>query len=143
LLKEDDRRERVSRGRQACGFAKANYNAVIAGLMTLLAEGGKPEALPTLESGLQRGNDRVAKLCRIAGWGPRLYSGTISAAAIEGIIKALLEPASEALRAIFDQSHSAARLEIRKQLEAAKWRDFDEIRMHMEPEPPDTDVNRE
>ena len=46
-LKGRGNSEQVSRGRLMYGAAKADLDAVIAGLMTALAEGGNPESLPS------------------------------------------------------------------------------------------------
>src|SRR5215470_12902605 len=56
--------EQVSRGRLMYGAAKADFDAVIAGLMTALAEGGNPESLPSLEAELERGAAALAAFCK-------------------------------------------------------------------------------
>ena len=54
-LKGRGNSEQVSRGRLAYGAAKVDLDAVIAGLMTALSEGGNRESLPSLEAELERG----------------------------------------------------------------------------------------
>src|SRR5215472_17407808 len=45
----------IARGRLAYAAVKANFDAVIAGLITALAEGGSPQSLPSPETELQQG----------------------------------------------------------------------------------------
>ena len=63
-LKGRGNSEQVSRGRLAYGAAKADLDAVIAGLMTALSEGGNPESLPSLEAELERGASGLAAFCK-------------------------------------------------------------------------------
>ena len=63
-LKGRGNSEQVSRGRLTYGAAKADLDAVIAGLMTALAEGGNPESLPSLEAELERGAAALAAFCK-------------------------------------------------------------------------------
>ena len=50
LLKGSGDQQQISRGQLAYGEAKANFDAVIAELITAISEGGNPKSLPSLES---------------------------------------------------------------------------------------------
>jgi heme exporter protein D len=138
-VKEHDRRKPILRTRRAYGFARVEYNAVIEGLIAaLFTQGGTPKALPTIESDLKDGNERVVTLCRIADYRYPVpgYAGT-------GWIAVTLE-ALPAVRDIIDAYYKyrervredaarqqiredATRQQMREQLQTAKWRDFDDI----------------
>lgn len=55
LLKKYGGKPQISRGEFAYGGAKADFDGVIAGLITALGEGETPESLPSLESKLENG----------------------------------------------------------------------------------------
>ena len=48
----------------AYGETKANFDAVIAELITALTEGGSPKSLPSLETDLQHGATSLGKFCQ-------------------------------------------------------------------------------
>jgi hypothetical protein len=123
----------VSRGRLVYGAAKADFDAVIAGLVTALAEGSTPESLPTLEAKLERGASGLGAFCKSADELLPATSGQKNVlvemlkAAVEPLVKSL----SEGVAAIYTNYRSdkaATRLTIQNSLEAAKWPDFDEVK---------------
>jgi len=131
-LKGRGNSEQVSRGRLAYGAAKADLDAVIAGLMTALSEGGNPESLPRLEAELEGGASGLAAFCKtvndlpLSTVAPKNWVGDAVKEAIEPFIK----PLSEAVWTIytnFRNDRAATRMSIRTQLEAAKWPEFDTV----------------
>ena len=128
-LKGRGNSEQVSRGRLMYGAAKADLDAVIAGLMTALAEGGNPESLPSLEAELERGASGLAAFCRTVNDLPlsTAESKNWVSDAVKEAIDPLMKPLSEAVWTIytnFRNDKAGTRMSIRTQLEAAKWPDF-------------------
>jgi len=109
------------------GEAKAHFDGLIAGLITALAAGYKPNALPTLESDLKDGGRAVAELCAPV---TLFYQGEVFDRLAE-FAKGITDPISAAVAAIY-RDYRNDKLEIRQaikaQLEAAKWPDFDQIK---------------
>jgi len=118
----------TSRGRLLYDIAKADFDSVIASLITALAEGGTPESLPNLQVKLKRGTSRLARLCDLLG--PVRYAGRSIGDLFRGPISALLKPLTDAVSALYSnyqRDDAPARLAIRSQLEAARWPGFDQV----------------
>ena len=132
MLKGYGNNEQISRGRRTYGAANADFNAVIAGLMTALAEGGNPERLPALQADMQRGASALATFCKTvddllpATTGQKSWLGDTVKEAIEPLTTPLTEAVSTIHRNHRDDK-AATRLTIRTQLEAAKWPEFDQV----------------
>jgi hypothetical protein len=96
--------QQVSRGQPTYGAAKADLDAVIAGLMTTLAEGGNPESRPRLEAEPERGALRLAAFCKSVNDLPlsaaelKNWVGDAVKEVIEPLIKPLLEPSGRSAR---------------------------------------------
>jgi len=125
--------QQISRGQLAYGEAKANFDAVIAGLITTLTEGGAPKSLPSLETDLEHGTTSLGKFCQTvsdllpSASGRKDVVADIAKAAVEPLIKAL----SEGVAAIYNnyrKDQALTRETIKTQLEATKWPDFAEVR---------------
>jgi hypothetical protein len=88
---------------------RRDLDAVIAGLMTALSEGGNPESLLA----------------------PKNWVGdAVKGDAVKEAIEPLIKPLSEAVWTIytnFRNDRAATRMSIRTQLEAAKWPHFDTL----------------
>jgi hypothetical protein len=129
LLKGHGDTEQVSRGRLAYGAAKADFDAVIAGLVTALAEGGSPESLPSLQAKLERGASGLGELCKAvadlvpSALGQKGIFDDVVRAAIEPLIKVLSEGVAT-LYTDHRKDNALTRQTIQTQLEAAKWPDF-------------------
>jgi hypothetical protein len=131
-LKGHGDQEQIARGRLTYSTARADFDGVIAGLITALAEGGTPESFPSLETKLERGASALGEFCRtVADLVPR-ESGRkgildrIVKAAIEPVIKALSEGVAT-LYADHRKDDALTRQTIQTLLEAAKWPDFGEV----------------
>jgi hypothetical protein len=133
LLKGHGNPQQIARGQLAYGTAKGNFDAVIAGLITALGEGGTPESLPSLEAKLKTGASGLADLCHgVADLVPR-DSGQkgivadLAKSAIDPVIKAL----SDGVAALYNNHRTdkaLTRQTIQTQLEAAKWPGFGEVK---------------
>jgi len=130
-LKGRGNSEQVSRGRLAYGAAKADLDAVIAGLMTALSEGGNPESLPSLEAELERGASGLAAFCKtvndlpLSTVAPKNWVGDAVKEAIEPLIKT-------SVRSRLDYLHEFPQRQGRDTHEhsnpaGAKWPDFDTV----------------
>jgi len=125
--------EQVSQGQLAYGEAKANFDAVIAELITALTEGGNPKSLANLETDLAHGAEGLGKFCQTVNDLLPSASGRkgaivdIAKGAVEPLIKAL----SEGVAALYNnhrKDEALTRETIKTQLEATKWPDFAEVR---------------
>lgn len=133
LLKGHGDKAQISHGQLAYSKAKTEIDAVIAGLVTVLAEGGKPESLPSLEARLKLGASGLAEFCTAvrellpSTSGQRNVIVDIAKAAIEPLVNTL----SEAVAALYNnhrKDDALTRLTIQTQLKAAKWPDFAKVK---------------
>jgi hypothetical protein len=129
LLKGHGNQDQISRGRLAYGTAKADFDAVIAGLVTALAEGGTPESLPSLEAELERGASGLGEFCK--GVADLVPSGSGQKGVLAEMVKAMVEPGvkalSEGVATLYTdhrKDNALTRRTIQTQLEGAKWPDF-------------------
>ena len=133
LLKRYGNKAQSSQGELDYASAKAEIDAVIGGLIIVLAEDGKPESLATLQARTRRGSEGLVQFCGTvskllpATAGHRGVIEDIAKSAIEPLIKAL----SEGIAALYNdhrKDDELMRLTIRTQLEAAKWPDFSQVK---------------
>lgn len=128
LLKQFGDAAAVARGRLAYAEAKAEIDAVIAGLLVVLAEGQAPARLPDLEARLTRGVTQREAFCTDVQ--ALLPDRSGEKGLLVDIVKGALEPLIEAVKAIYLDLREADRLTratIQTQLEATRWRAFDAI----------------
>jgi hypothetical protein len=133
VLKAYGDEQQISRGQLAYGEAKANFDAVIAELVTALSEGGKPKSLPSLQTDLEHAGEGLGKFCKMVSdllpstSGHKGILGDIVKGAIQPVIDAL----SAAVAAIYNnhrKDDALTRETIKPQLEAAKWPNFAEVK---------------
>jgi hypothetical protein len=132
-LKGHGNPDQIARGRVMYGTAKAEFDAVIAGLTVVLGEGDKPESLSAINARLEQGASGLKQFC---DWvaplvppdeGRRGVVTDIAKGAIEPVVKAL----SEGVAALYNnhrKDKALTRQTIQTQLEAAKWPDFGEVK---------------
>lgn len=118
--------------RLAYGDAKANVDAIIAGLTVALYEDGKSGSLPSLQEDLQTASNDVQSFCGVAG--KVLPTSSKHKGVVDEIAKASIEPlikaVSDGIAALYNNHRNDKELvkkTIQAQLEAAKWQDFDKI----------------
>jgi hypothetical protein len=134
LLKGYGDQQQSLQGQLAYGEAKANFDAVIAELITALTEGEAPQSLPSLETDLERGAAGLGNFCKMASDLLPSTSATnkgILADIAKGAIQPVIDALSEAVAAIYNnhRKDDALTIEtIKTQLEATKWPNFAEVK---------------
>ncbi|MGA7383942.1 MAG: hypothetical protein WBW81_04375 [Methylocella sp.] len=133
LLKGHGDKQQISRGELAYGEAKANFDAVIAELVTALTEGGKPKSLPGLETDLEHGAAGLGKFCQTVSDLLPSTSGRkdVVADIAKGAIQPVIDALSEGVVTLYNnhRKDDALTIEtIKTQLEAAKWPNFAEVK---------------
>ncbi len=132
LLKSSGDKAAIANGRFTYGAARAQTDGVIAGLTTMLIEGGKPESLPTVQTDLEKAGSALQEICDAAVKAASTPEGTkgvvdeLAKGAIEPVVSAI----SSGVGALWTRHVALGALElqtIKAQLEAAKWPDFGEI----------------
>jgi hypothetical protein len=134
LLKGYGDEQQSSRGQLAYGDAKANFDAVIAELITALTEGGNPKSLPSLETDLEHGASSLREFCKTASDLLPSSSATnkgILDDIVKGAIQPVIDALSEGVAALYNnhrKDDALTRETIKTQLEAAKWPNFAEVK---------------
>jgi hypothetical protein len=133
LLKRYGTDAQITRSRLIYAEAKANSDAVIAGLVTALAQRSNPESLQSLDAKLARGTAGLVDFCNTVA--DLLPSTAGQKSVLVDILKATIEPVlksvSEAVTALYNnhrKDDALTRQTIQTQLEAAKWPDFAEVK---------------
>jgi hypothetical protein len=130
LLKKYGDAAARDRGAIAYADAKAEYDAVVSGLETALAQGQGPASLPDLEARLRRGFDRRTEFCdSVKALLPPAPSGA-SKGPIEEITKGAIGPLVDAVVTLWKEHRAVqqqTRDTIRIQLEDAVWPSFDSV----------------
>jgi hypothetical protein len=119
----------MAAGRLAYAQAKSDSDAVIAGLMIALSEGGKPASLSDLHARVEKSAAGLTDFCKMAG---KLAPSTEGErGGLLEILSAITKPAIDKLTAAIatlyndHQKDTAMRREtIRAQLDAARWPEF-------------------
>jgi hypothetical protein len=128
LLKTFGDEGALSRGDLTYGQAKAEVDAVIAGLIVALAEDAEPTSLPGLETRLERGVEGREKLCEQVK--PLVPDATGEKNVIADLVGGAIVPLIDAVKELYFHAEEAdrlTRLTIQNQLEATKWPAFAEI----------------
>jgi hypothetical protein len=115
----------LSRGELPYAEAKAEVDAVIAGLIVVLAERGTPPNLPDLEARLSRGVQACEAFCRQVMTLVPEDPGTRDL--LVPLLGAVLPPRLEATRALYTSvttQDGLTRQTIQTQLEATTWAPF-------------------
>jgi hypothetical protein len=118
----------LSQGERAYAEAKAEMDAVIAGLIVVLAQGGTPPDLPDLEARLARGFQAREAFCRQAMALVPDDPGTRNV--LVQVLGVALTPLLEAVRALYTGQAEQDRLRrqtIQTQLEGTQWSPFADI----------------
>ena len=115
----------VTKAELGYGEAKAEIDAVIAGLGVALADGRRPASQPDLEASLARAEVTRRELGRTATALAQARPGTKSLVVdlLVAVLPALVEAVASLAEACLGQDR-LRRESIRTQLEAQRWRDF-------------------
>lgn len=121
----------LAQGKWLYGQAKAEFDGVIAGLLVVLSESGKPDRLSDLNAHLHSGFEQRQALCRLAQSleVPALRGGHKSM--VTDILDAVIGPLVEAVKALYHDYREAERLRretIANSLEATRWPAFSDLK---------------
>lgn len=128
LLKTYGDEVALSRGDLTYGEAKAEVDAVIAGLVVALARDEDPASLPDLEARLERGVKSRETLCEQVK--PLVPDASDEKNVIVDLVAGALEPLITAVKEIYldaEEQDRLTRLTIQNQLEATKWPAFADV----------------
>jgi hypothetical protein len=135
LLKRYGDSSQIGTGQLAYGKAKSDSDAVIAGLITALATGEAPGALPGLQANVNSSLTALMKFCNsvdsivtasVPPGEKDLLSALAKIAGIDSLIKAMSDGVA-ALYNNFRGDNALMRKIIQTQLEAARWPDFAKV----------------
>jgi hypothetical protein len=133
LVKKFGNEAQIARGQLSYTNAKADADAVIAGLITALSVGQQPASLSTLQAKLSTGVSGLAEFCgAVANLLPSTAGQKdILTAIAKGAIQPLLKMLSEGVAALYNNyrtDDALTRRTIQTQLEAARWPAFSEVK---------------
>ena len=133
VLKGYGNERQIYQGQLAYGEAKANFDGVIAGLITALTGGGNPKSFPGLETELKHGATSLGKFCQTVSDLLPSTSGRkgVLADMSKGAIQPTIDVLSEAVAALYNNHRNDGALTIetiKTQLEAAKWPNFADVK---------------
>ena len=139
VLKKYGDAAQIDHGRLTYTNAKADADAVIAGLITALSAGQEPASLSSLQATLNSGVSRLAEFCNTVGklvpetagqkggWAGILTAIVQSPGAIEQLLK-MLSAGVSTLYNNYGAGDQLTRASIKTQLEAARWPAFSEVK---------------
>ena len=132
ILKKFGDSGHLARGQLIYSDAKAEADAVIAGLIVALSAKGKPEKLSSLQERVERAVTGLAKLRNMAeSQLPKLEGTKEFSDILKGAIEQLQKPLTDAVVALYNNfraDNELTRKAIQTQLEAARWPDFAEVK---------------
>jgi len=134
LIKKYGNEAQIARGQLTYADAKADFDAVIAGLITALSAGQTPASLPSLQAKLSSGVSGLLEFSQIVSNLLPKTTGTkgvmdelAKLVPIEPLLKMLSEGVS-ALYSNYRNDDALTRRTIQTQLEAARWPAFSEVK---------------
>jgi hypothetical protein len=133
LIKKYGNEGQIVRGQLTYTAAKADSDAVIAGLITTLSAGQAPASLPSLQTKLSSGISGLVEFCGTVSnmlpntAGQKNVLVGIATVAIEPLLRML----SDGVSALYNNHRSddaLTRRTIQTQLEAARWPTFSDVK---------------
>jgi hypothetical protein len=134
LLKKFGDSGHVARGQLIYSDAKAEADAVIAGLIVAVSAKDQPERLSSLQERVERAVTGLAELRNLAESQLPKLEGTRDfdlGGILKGAIEQLQKPLLDAVAALYNNhraDNELTRKTIQTQLEAARWLDFDQVK---------------
>jgi hypothetical protein len=132
ILKKFGRSGNIARGQLIYSDAKAEADAVIAGLIVALSAKAQPEKLSTLQDRIEHAAIALAKLRNLAETQLPTSEGTKELSDfLKNAIEQLQKPLSDAVAALYNNyrtDNELTRKSIQTQLEAARWLDFAQVK---------------
>jgi hypothetical protein len=135
LLKSRSDAATLDKAKATYGAARADMDGVIAGLQTVLGEGGKPENLPNVRPSLETSAKSLKQICEAAAATATpntrgLWDG-IAKGVAEGAVEPVVNKISDGVAGLWNHyvaEPDKLKLETRKaKLEATKWPEFGDI----------------
>jgi hypothetical protein len=134
LLKKCGDSRHVARGQLIYSDAKAEADAVIAGLIVAVSAKDEPERLSSLQERVERAVTDLAELRNLTESQLPKLEGTRDfdlGGILKGAIEQLQKPLLDAVAALYNNhrtDNELTRKTIQTQLEAARWLDFDQVK---------------
>jgi len=136
LMKRYGDEAQIARGQLTYADAKADFDAVIAGLITALSAGQTPASLPSLQAKLSSGVSALLEFCNMVSNLLPKTPGQKEKGVMEELakivpIEPLLKMLSEGVSALYSNHRNDDALKrrtIQSQLEAARWPAFSEVK---------------
>jgi hypothetical protein len=134
LMKRYGNDAQIARGQLTYADAKADFDAVIAGLIAALSAGQTPASLPSLQAKLTSGVSALLEFCSmVSNLLPDTpgQKGVMDELAKIIPIEPLLKMLSEGVSALYSNHRNddtLTRRTIQTQLEAARWPTFSEVK---------------
>jgi len=136
LMKRYGDDAQIARGQLSYADAKADFDAVIAGLITALSAGQTPASLPSLQAKLSSGVSGLLEFCKtVSNLLPKTAGQTEKNVMVDIgkmiPIEPLLKMLSEGVSALYSNHRNddaLTRRTIQTQLEAARWPAFSEVK---------------
>lgn len=130
VLKSSGDKAALARARLTYGMAEGEMDGVIAGLTTALVEGGEPDRLPTVRTGLDTSAKGLKEICDAAVKTIAPNTKGVWEDVAKGAVEPLFKAISDGVGALWTRHVEADKLELetkKSQLEAAKWPRFGDI----------------
>ena len=133
LMKKYGDDAQVARAQLTYTDAKADFDGVIAGLITALSTGRAPESVESLQGKLGNGVSKLVDLCKMASdlvpntSGQKTILLNIAVIAVAPLLK-MLSDAVSTLYSNYRTDDALTRKTIQTQLEAARWPAFSEVK---------------
>jgi hypothetical protein len=130
VLKSSTDKAALASVRLTYGMAEGEMDGVIAGLTTALVEGGDPDRLPTVRTGLETSGKGLKEICDAAVKTITPDTKGIWDEIAKGAVEPLIKAISDGVGALWTRHVEKDKLELetkKSQLEAAKWPKFGDI----------------
>jgi hypothetical protein len=130
VLKSSGDKAALASARETYGMAEAEMDGVIAGLTTVLVEGGNPSRLPTLRTSLETSEKDLKEICDAAVKTITPNTKGVWEEVAKGAVEPLFKTISDGVGALWTRHVDKDELELetkKSQLEAAKWPKFGDI----------------
>jgi hypothetical protein len=130
LIKSTNDKPTIDKIRATYEIGRGEMDGVIAGLKTALVEGGKPEALATVQASLESSGAGVKGICDEATRNVAPNTKGVWEEIAKGAVEPLITAISAGVGALWSHQVDKDKLELetkKAQLEAARWPKFGDI----------------
>jgi hypothetical protein len=130
VLKSSGDKAALASAQLTYGMAEGEMDGVIAGLTTALVEGGDPDRLPTVRTGLETSGKGLKEICDAAVKTITPDTKGVWDEVAKGAVEPLIKAISDGVGGLWTRHVDEDNLELatkKSQLEAAKWPRFGDI----------------